>query len=400
MPFFQVDDRFHVNRKARELAAQMLAGDPLGLAALGMWTLAGSQSQDEGTDGLVSTPNLITVAYDLAAARELAHRLVVAGLWHEPGHDCPRCEPVPEMHWRFHDWWALGYDPAATVRETRAKRKELQDPATVNAVWLRDCVNPLDPIKKGHANCRYCGRLVKRNDRSSKDEDARATLDHVDPYRAAGVRNLVVACSGCNRSKGRRAPGEAGMTLRPAPRALTDEQERAAGVVSPGRAPAAETPRAPAVTPPPSAVTPDAAPVTPTAKPTPPRSTARAVPEHSPERVLGRAHGHAGGHTSGSGSGTGEGLGSGEGSPPAPPQPSRRRGRNRRRGRGGAPRPTDTRQPESTDAGPAPAAPTAGRYGSPWFGHSGPPSPLGDENHCPTHHLPEPCRKCPQGETA
>jgi 5-methylcytosine-specific restriction endonuclease McrA len=383
VPFFQVDDRLHVNRKARELAAQMLAGDPLGLAALGLWTLAGSQSQDEGTDGLISAPNLITVAYDLTAARELAHRLVAAGLWHAAGHDCPRCEPVPEGQWRYHDWWALGYDPAATVRETRAKRKELQDPATVNAVWLRDCIDPLDPIKKGHAECRYCGRLVKRNDRSSKDEDARATMDHVDPYRAAGVRNLVIACSGCNRSKGRRTPAEAGMALRPAPRALTDEQERAAGVVSQGSAPSAETTPAPAV----RGATPAAAAQRDT-------STARAVPEHSPEGVLGRTRGPAPARGSGSGSGTGEGLGSGEGSRLAQAQGGGRRSRNRRRGRGRTPTQTATPTPESTDAGPAPTAPSIGRYGSPWFGHSGPPSPLGDENHCPTHRLPEPCRKC------
>jgi 5-methylcytosine-specific restriction endonuclease McrA len=386
VPFFQVDDRLHVNRKARELAQQMLAGDPLGLAALGLWTLAGSQSQDEGTDGVVSAPNLITVVYDLTAGRELARRLVDAGLWHEAGHDCPRCEPVPVGSWRFHDWWALGYDKAATVRETRAKRKELQDPATVNAVWLRDCVDPLDPTRKGHADCRYCGRLVKRNDRSSKDENARATLDHVDPYRAAGVRNLVVACSGCNRTKGRRTPAEAGMTLRPAPRALTDEQERAAGVVSQGTTLSAETTPAPPV---------DQAAASAEQQPTG-ASSARAVLEHCPEGVLGRTRGPAPVRGSGTGSGSGVGLGSGEGSPPAPASGGRRRSRNRRRGRGRAQHQTETRQPESTDAGPAPAAPEVGRYGSPWFGHSGPSSPLGAENHCPEHQLPEPCRKCTQ----
>lgn len=413
MPFFQVDDHLHANRKARALTGLMLNGDDRGLAALGVWTLAGSTSQDVGTDGLVSLQSLMSLLYDRAAALELAHLLVDAGLWHAPGHDCDRCDPVPEVDpvtgmaqpcWRFHDWWQMRYDQAAVVRETRAKRSELQRPEIVNAVWLRDCVDPLDPKLKNQAHCRYCARLVKRYDRSSKDEAAKPTLDHVDPTKASGVRNLVVACGGCNRTKGRRTPVDAGMTLLPAPRALTPAQEAAvAADASPS------TPLAAGASP-----TPSTAPVSnPGQRDEPkPRAELRAelprklcseqcseqCSEHSskPTGIVSsgaRAGAHAGTRP-GQGQGQGEGEGPGEGHRPG--SAPRSRSRRRRRGKGGPPARPDPMP--SLDAGPAPEPPPPpGRYGSPWHGYRGPRDPMGDEMHCPTHHLPEPCRKCPTG---
>lgn len=384
MPFFQVDDHAHANRKMLALAGRMLAGDRNGLAALGMWTLAGSRSQDVGTDGVVSLQALISIGYDSAAVQELAHLLVEQGLWHAAGHSCRRCEPVPTQDpesgiampcWRFHDWWAMKYDPAKVVRENRAKRGELQNPAVVDAVWLRDCVDPTDPTLRGHAHCRYCDRLVKRKDRSSKDMDARPMLDHVDPYQAAGVRNLVVSCAGCNRHKGQRTPAEAGMSLRPAPRRLSPEQEAAA------EAAGAATEHEPEQSSSSSA----------------PEQCSSSAPEVSSGGRAGtRAHARPGqgqgqgqvlGSGPGSGSGSGSGSGPGSGSAPAP------RRRNRRRGRGGSPTPKPDRAPE-LDAGAAPPAPTVGQFGSPWYGYRGPRDPLGDESTCPTHHQPLPCRKC------
>ncbi|MCR6706593.1 MAG: hypothetical protein NVV66_18525 [Cellulomonas sp.] len=400
MPFFQVDDHLHVNRKVRALTGRMLAGDDRGLAALGVWTLAGSMSQDVGTDGLVSLQSLMSLIFDRSAALELAHVLVDAGLWHAPDHECDRCDPVPAIDpvsgvaqpcWRFHDWWDLRYDRADVQRTTRAKRRELQDPTIVNSVWLRDCIDPLDPTLKNQADCRYCGRRVKRADRSSKDENAKPALDHVDPTKAKGVRNLVVACGGCNRTKGRRTPADAGMTLLPAPRALTPAQEAAAAAErSPSTPLAAERSPAPS-------------------KPRggrPERPPAR--PEHSSEHSSkhsskqppivssGARAGARPGTRPGQGQGQGEGLGEG----PASGSPAgSRSGRRRRRGRGGRQERPD---PAPTlDAGPAPEPPPGpGRYGSPWHGYRGPRDPMGDEMHCPTHHLPEPCRKCPTGGDA
>ncbi|WP_087507912.1 HNH endonuclease [Cellulomonas iranensis] len=416
MPFFQIDDHLHSNRKVRALAGRMLAGDRDGLAALGVWTLAGSMSQDVGTDGVVSLQMLISVGYDAVALAELARLLVDAGLWHAVGHECTRCEAVPTADptsglpmacWRFHDWSALRYDTAEQVRENRAKRGELQNPSVVNAVWSRDCVDPDDALLRHQADCRYCGTRVKRHDRSSKDESVRATLDHVDPAQARGVRNLVIACFGCNRRKGRRTPAEAGMTLRPAPRVLTEAQEAAEdAAVSPGTTPAAGTPSTPSA---PVSAPREPREGAPGARPADRPGGASNTPSNSSSNCSSNppevsSGGRAGARTGvrpgqGQGQGQGEGLGEGEGSGSVPGSPaSPGRGRRRRRGRGGRKtNPPTTQQPAPApqpDAGDHPLVHGPGRDGSPWFGYHGPPNPLGDETHCPRHHLPEPCRRC------
>jgi len=83
MPWFKVDDTLHSHPKPRRA----------GLAAMGLWSLAGSHCMAYKTDGFVpdwyvsSWPN----------GRKLATQLVVAGMW----------EPAVidgEMGWTFHDW--------------------------------------------------------------------------------------------------------------------------------------------------------------------------------------------------------------------------------------------------------------------------------------------------------
>lgn len=56
-------------------------------------------------------------------------------------------------------------------------------------------------------SCQYCGETF-----SDKD----LTFDHVVPAAQGGTRgweNIVTACMPCNREKGARTPGEAGMAL-------------------------------------------------------------------------------------------------------------------------------------------------------------------------------------------
>ena len=79
MPWFRVDDQLHAHPKPNKA----------GLAAMGLWTLAGSHCMSYLTDGVVerwwveSKPRGV----------KLAARLVAAGLWHEH----------PDG-WVFHDW--------------------------------------------------------------------------------------------------------------------------------------------------------------------------------------------------------------------------------------------------------------------------------------------------------
>ena len=75
MSWFQTDDQFPNNRKSRELAERGLEGQLDGLAALGMWNLAGAQCQATGTDGVVKRAD----AFRLVLNPEFVDHL--AGCW-------------------------------------------------------------------------------------------------------------------------------------------------------------------------------------------------------------------------------------------------------------------------------------------------------------------------------
>lgn len=413
MAFWMLDDQAPQKGKIKSLTAPiLLEGDIEGLAAVGMWALAGATSQAAGSDGMVSLADLVGIVPDRTIAERLAHRLVAAELWHTHGHACPRCEAVPDRHWRFHDWWDLRYKPAAELKLSQAKSKENKRTEVINAVWARDCVDPTAPSRRMQAHCRYCGTLTKRSDRTPDGPQ----LDHVDPRVAKGARNLVVACGPCNRRKASRTPEEAEMALRPPPRLLVDpaataDAETPAVSPAPATADAETTPVSPAA---PAALAVAVSPGAPAAE-TPAQlpvveqapqgagsglapSKSHANPQGPPPRAT-RGRGPAG--APGSGSGSGLGLGSGEGSGFAgggSPQPAPARSR-RRRGRGSRPRPeTISRTPDPHDAGPAPLIYDAPTGGSPWKGWTGPPSPVSEENVCPIHHHHAPCDRCARAQ--
>lgn len=411
--FFQVDDQFQVNPKARGLAERAITGDLSGLAAIGLWTMAGSLAQAALTDGVVSRVDLIRVTLNPAVAEELAHLMVAAGLWHAPGHGCDRCAPVEDGSWIYHDWFRMGYDSGAQVKVTREKRKELKDPALINAIWARDRLRKPAPGESEVAKCRYgCGKLVKRADRKG---DFRWEPDHVDPTKAIGVRNVVVACVDCNRKKGNRTPEQAGMVLQPAPG--RDGAAEAAADVSPGT-PAAETSPATPSPAPASAVVPaDERPERPARPGSLERITGDITGDRSPQNAVFVRGTRAGAGQAGSGQGKVPGEVSQGSVGSAPPDASRRPRRNRRRGRGrSGQQPLPSAQPQSApqhqpavtsqnalapehDAGAAPAVPTPGRFGSPWHGWSGPPSTV-TETTCEAHRQEMPCRFCKTSDPA
>lgn len=187
MPFFMVDDQFHVNRKAQSLIDMGATG----LAALGLWTLAGSQVQAQTGDGEV-LPGAWRLLGDKRLFTKLAKVLVQVGLWEER-----------DEGWEYHDWFEIGYASGAKVKARRSRMKELKNPEIIEAIKARD-----------GSKCRYCGRKVSWTD---KVGDGGATYDHVIPGLARGVTNLVIACRKCNRTKAQRTPEQAGMTLLPPP---------------------------------------------------------------------------------------------------------------------------------------------------------------------------------------
>ncbi|QOH58940.1 hypothetical protein C6Y44_04050 [Rhodococcus rhodochrous] len=353
-------------------------------------------------------------------AEHLASILVEVGLWHAPGHTCPRCPEVEPGTYLFHDWFDMGYDPGDKVDITRRKRKELKDQEIINSVWARDCI---DPTKPTEAHCRYCGILIRRKDTKS-ESGRRVSLDHVDPNRADGVRNIVLCCKACNQHKGQRTPAQADMVLLPPPARDNTSPHPAAGTIPPATAVAGTIPPATAdagtIPPAPAAagtIPPHARveeePVTTSGDATTRRPRPDHAPDHAKRTVPTRATrtrtGLAG---SGQGQGWVPGEGNEDGSAAAVDERSPRKRRRRPRGRNRnrnlstpdqlieSSKPIPEPEPESRewDAGAAPHVPAPGRFGSPWAGWTGPPSMV-DETTCPEHHLPEPCWKCapPEG---
>lgn len=411
----------------------VLDGDIHGLAAIGLWALAGSQSNlmGAGTDGLVSRADLVRLVLDPAIADKLANLLVANGLWHGPGHDCEKCPPVPTGSFRFHDWFQMGYTPAKQVAVNRDKRKELKEKQLVAQVWARDCIDPANPTI---GRCRYCGATVKRKDTVS---ERKPHLDHVDPAKAVGIRNVVLACGQCNQKKGNRTPREAGMTLLPPlrPEPVSDDERHVAGsavgtdhAAGPsgsgssrtdehaGSAPAAPESAGRSSSLPDRGGQPAARPQAgdvagpSTDEPAAPADD-RAPADHPPDQHCTTAEPPCdqpgftvpGGRGPGQGQGQGVGRGLGKGGSPGLPQPAaqrdspskarrrRRRGRNRQPAQQEPPQPTD----DFLDAGAPPPGITGPNadFGSPYFAWRGPPSSVTDTD-CATHGLPEPCWKC------
>lgn len=186
MPWFKVDDTLYSHPKW--VAAP--------LSARGLWTSAGSWCASHLQDGFVPRHALALFG---ARARD-ATELVRVGLWDEV-----------DGGWMFHDWLDLQpsrEDVLALRRSGAARQKVARSPELRTAVRERD-----------GDRCRYCGVGVRWNDRRGP---LGGTYDHVDPEGPSDFDNLVVCCRGCNASKGRRTPQEAGMRLLPPPGPKSD----------------------------------------------------------------------------------------------------------------------------------------------------------------------------------
>lgn len=182
MTWYKVDDTFHGHPKPRRVS----------LAAVGLWTMAGSYSGQHLTDGFV--PDWFVRQFPQGP--KLARELVGTGLWNGGA------ERDQDKGFVFHDW--SDYQPSAESVKARRRadvnrQKLARDPA------LRDAIRRRDGDR-----CRYCGQEVRFQDRRSP---LGGTYDHVDPKGETSLDNCVVCCRGCNSYKGHRTPAEAGMTL-------------------------------------------------------------------------------------------------------------------------------------------------------------------------------------------
>ena len=96
MAWFKVDDRFHDHPKTEDLT----------LEAVGLWTLAGTWSASNLTDGLVSQRRI----HRLGGTVVLADALVDAGLWVK----------TEDGGYQFHEW--AKYQPTRAEIETKREK--------------------------------------------------------------------------------------------------------------------------------------------------------------------------------------------------------------------------------------------------------------------------------------
>jgi hypothetical protein len=118
MPWLRVDDGFHGHPKVSELS----------LAAVGLWTLAGSWSAQYLTDGLVKRGQLRR----LGAEDEQITELVDSGLWDDNG----------DGTYQFHDW--ADYQPvkADVEAEREAARERMKKVRAAKKGLDSDAVQP------------------------------------------------------------------------------------------------------------------------------------------------------------------------------------------------------------------------------------------------------------------
>jgi 5-methylcytosine-specific restriction endonuclease McrA len=133
-------------------------------------------------------------------------------------------EPLKVVHWqKAVTLWCQGKVEiiAHHDREVRAVSFSFKLPSVIRLLRYVRIKKRFDYVPFSRANiyardgftCQYCARAFATHD---------LTFDHVTPVSQGGRKdweNIVTCCVSCNRRKGGRTPGEAGMKLiRPARR--------------------------------------------------------------------------------------------------------------------------------------------------------------------------------------
>ena len=121
MTWLKVDDGLHSHRKVFGLRRRQVKASER-VAAIGLWTLAGTWCSENLTDGQVPEH----MVDELGGDEQLAAALVRVGLWHPAGHECPDCPPTDG--YVFHQWHEDGQ--GGKRQPTRA---EVEDQRSKNA---------------------------------------------------------------------------------------------------------------------------------------------------------------------------------------------------------------------------------------------------------------------------
>lgn len=110
MSWFRIDDSFSDHPKVRRIPRTRR------LAAIGLWSLAGSWSAKHSTDGVI--PGYMIE--ELAGTKALAGALVEVGLWHRGDHACPACPTAEASAFVAHAFTERNPSRAQVEAERRA----------------------------------------------------------------------------------------------------------------------------------------------------------------------------------------------------------------------------------------------------------------------------------------
>jgi 5-methylcytosine-specific restriction endonuclease McrA len=158
-------------------------------SAFRLWVTGLAHCQKFLTDGKI-TANALKTLRTFSPKR--SRQLIEAGLWVE--------SDTGDVH--VHDYleWNDSRQTVLDNRDWGKRRRELYaDPALLAQIRNRDkdC-------------CRYCGKSVNWKDRRGP---LGGTYDHVIARGPNTAENVVVACRGCNASKGDKPVEQCGMRL-------------------------------------------------------------------------------------------------------------------------------------------------------------------------------------------
>lgn len=183
MAWLRVDDRVRTHPKIVEA----------GPAAAWLWFCGICYCREHLIDGVIPMSVLPLLAPGLPNPKRHAAMLVSVGLWHQR-------ETGFEIH-DFLDWNPSRQDVEASKEWDRRRKELYADPTLIGAIRKRD-----------GDDCRYCGQQVNWKDRRGPSG---GNYDYVIPRGDNSLENIVVACRGCNSTKGGRTPEQAGMVLLP-----------------------------------------------------------------------------------------------------------------------------------------------------------------------------------------
>jgi hypothetical protein len=155
MPWFKIDDSSHSHPKF------MRAGN----AALGLWLRCGAYSAQHLLEGVV--PGFIAKAFGSEAQ---ANKLVKADLWHQTGHNCPRCPQPADGDYVIHDFFEAGRN--STRAQVEASRKAAADRQAKQRARAAEMASMDDPNEKTPQNRGGFGKQMgsESSEKSSKSD--------------------------------------------------------------------------------------------------------------------------------------------------------------------------------------------------------------------------------------